>query len=930
MLEDSKSLVEKEARDLSNLGRLIDTPDNISELSDEEIADLCDNFGIIPNAKSRVKFIRHFYTMLGYELSNDLLYALADEPKAMLMLAPAGGGKTTTVTAIIDICKMLRRSKYTSNKQFSGDRVLSLVFNAANVPDMVDRHNELTSKINRWNLSSIPELDYWLECRTFHGFCLKWIMEYRMFLGLDRYPNDKKEIIIKAEMQNNLLQRAIENICKKLGMTEIPNGLTPNNLLNVRNLCVETKKTLEDLKDTDKVVDIGIEVEHIQAILDAYDKTKSFSRRLDNTDLLTLFYKLVTTNEDALNRIKGSYDLITADEFQDFTLLLREILYMIVADDTQLICIGDDDQAIYGFRGADNDNALTFKDYFPNAKIHLLQTNRRCPSNVLDLAVNVIGSNKLRFPKKMHAIKDKGEIYFRPYNDRLGQFMNIVKELKTFSSTELRDCVISYREKTPSIIIANLLYEANIPFYVNSGYGPFDYPLLYNVLSVLRALQAFDDKNKLLDLYKVLPITRKELAEALQYDLVKKKFVDETAVISLDKIPFSPTKMNNPSFLKVYKYLIYVAQNMDNIPMKDYGSTIVTLVKKYYYNYVASKSNIDEFVYKFCTERCLKFFDSNFNFRELYAYYQKQRDELFKRQLQKDGVCLSTFHALKGLEFDSVFAVDLSESIFPKFSMIDFRPYDEMTKQELKESETRLFYVVVTRSKRRLYLYYNKYDPSYYITMLLHGRQGVEREEKKEENVINVQVPSSKSFASFTQTNSQSLTSRLLNNQSPNDKQEVAVTDLDKREEVVIDVNNSVDVNDSIDIDLDNDFNGNDFSDNDFNDLSNDGLSNDDLSSDNLSTTVFGKVPNEQTYTSNQSTVPDEFKVSEVLDNSSVIMNSETVTDTIKVSSSNSPNDNSSTTQSPNGSDDVVRITAKPMNFRDNLVNSLLKGNFRK
>ena len=96
---------------LDDLGKLIDTPDNIDDLSDEQIAELCDSFGYVPKAESRVKFIRHFYKMLGFQISNDLLYALADEPKAMLMLAPAGGGKTTTVTAIIDCCKMLRKRK---------------------------------------------------------------------------------------------------------------------------------------------------------------------------------------------------------------------------------------------------------------------------------------------------------------------------------------------------------------------------------------------------------------------------------------------------------------------------------------------------------------------------------------------------------------------------------------------------------------------------------------------------------------------------------------------------------------------------------------------------------------------------------------------------------------------------------------------------
>lgn len=829
--------VDQQVNVLDRLASLIDTPDNIYELGDTDISNLCDSFGKTPNAKFRVMFIKEFYESLGYQISNDLLYALADEPKEMFIIAPAGGGKTTTVNSKVGLSKIFRKTSFTGSGRFSGDRVLSLVFNKANVPDMANKHAELISKVNTWKLNGIPSLDYWLECRTFHGFCLKWIMEYRSFLGLNAYPKEASDIIINPELQSSLLDNGIASVCKKLELTETPNGLKANNLLGVRNLCVETKRTLEDIKDTDKVIDLGIDVESIQTILTGYERAKGFMKRLDNTDLLSLFYKLLTTNEEALNRIKSYYDLITADEFQDFTPLLREILYMIVGENTQLICIGDDDQAIYGFRGANNDNVISFKEHFPNAKIHLLQTNRRCPSNVLDLALNVINMNKNRFPKKMHALKGKGEIYFKPYNDRLGQFMSIVKELKTFSSEELSDSVISYREKSPSVVISNLLYEADIPFYINSGNGPFDYPLLKHVLGVMYALQYPDNKENLLNLYKVLPITRKELAEVLNYDLIKKKFLDDNK-ISLDKIPFSPSKMSNSNFVQIYRFLVSISKNIDNVPIKSYSETIISLVKKYYYNYVVSKSKLSTFIYDFCSERCVKFFNVNFNFKELYAYYQKQRDILFERQKNKRGVCLSTFHALKGLEFDSVFVTDLCESIYPNFSMIDFRPYDEETKQELKESETRLFYVVITRSKRRLYLYYDKHDPSVYVVMLLGGYDGLQREEKKEENIVNVSI-----------TNSNPL-SNLLN--------QPKVTPV--REEIVVDVNKGADVsldeqsitNGEVEINLDDEVSFNESP----------------LPSENISPNVEKVVlPNDQ-----------------------------------------------------------PKVTSKPFNFRDNLVNSLLNG----
>lgn len=718
----------------------IDTPDNIMELSEKEIASLCATGEGVRNAQTRIQFIKSIYQVLGYTLTNDLLYALADEPKEQLIIAQAGGGKTTTVSVKIALEKIYRKSRFTRDGKLKGDRVLSLVYNSANVPDMLNRHTDVISTINRLKVPGL-QLDFDLECRTIHSFCLKWIKIYASELGLFGYNR------MEDDLAASLMQSAILAACKKNGIAKIPKALTSSNLMSLYNFIVETKSNLEDIKDTDKVVDLGVEVSVIEMIFKTYTVTKKFSKGLDNTDLLINFRRLLDENAEAKKRIQEYYDFITADEIQDFTPFIMDLLRDIVADHTQLVCIGDDDQAIYGFRGADHNNALRFKTFFNDSKIHILQVNRRCPSDVLSLASKIINLNTKRFPKKIKGVKGKGNVYFRGYNDRIGQFISITNLIKNMSGEDKESCVVAYRERTSSIMMSNYLYEANIPFYVQRGYGPFDFPLFHHVMTVLRALQSRNDKRQLLNLYKVLPITKGELQEALHFDAKANNFTDGSEFVDIDKIEFSQVRMNNPVFKKTYQILIQISQRMDSLQMTQYVNGIIDLVKKYFFNFIAQETNIDPDIYDFCSKKCTEFFNKNFNFKELYAYYSSEQTRLYQWKMNKVGVCLTTFHALKGLEFRNVILTDLAESIFPNFGAIDFRPYDEDTKVNLKEAENRLMYVALTRSKQNLYLYYSKQDPSIYIT-ILNSVSDFEEQEHNKANVVLNQENSLNSFSS--------------------------------------------------------------------------------------------------------------------------------------------------------------------------------------
>lgn len=691
----------------------VDTPNNIDALTEQDILLLCNSDGIVKSPKARIKMIKIIYKILGYDLSPDLMYALADETKEQLILALAGGGKTTTVSIKIALEKIYRESKFTKSGKLKGDRVLSLVYNKNNVRDMVDRHNQIISVINSLGIEDL-QLDYDLECRTMHSFCLKWLKqpEYSSFLGLINYK------LIEADRKSNILNTAIQNVCKKFNITKIPHTLTANAISELYNYMVETKSNLIDLENSEKVVDLGVEVEVIDKIITTYNNVKRMTRVYDYTDLLVKFKELLDTNEEARIRIKEYYDFITADEIQDFTPLLKDILHSIVGDHTMLVCIGDDDQSIYAFRGADNNNALRFKDTFPNAKIHLLKTNRRCPSNVLHLADSIIRLNTDRFPKVMKGVKGPGEIHFKGYNDRIGQYISMVNLIKGFNDSKRADTVIAYREKYSSLVLSNLLYESNMPFHVISGHGPFDFELFNHVISVMNALNSGGYKRKLLHLYKVLPVSKVEMQEALHYDPKKNSFTDGKDYVDIDKIEFSSVRMNNEIFVKTYSFLIAISKRIDIEPLNRYIPNLIGLIQRNFWKFMIKDSNLDPDITDYCIKKCINFFNKNVIYKEVYAFYISEKERLSKWNSSKSGVGLSTFHSLKGLEFNDVMICDLAESIFPNFGGIDFRPYDDETKKSLKECENRLFYVAVTRSKKNLYFFYSNNDPSFYISIL--------------------------------------------------------------------------------------------------------------------------------------------------------------------------------------------------------------------
>lgn len=716
------------------------TPKNIMEYTQSQILDLInDNDSrVFTNKSNRLKLINIIYNLLGYKLDMDILLAMLAEPESMLILATAGGGKTTMSQIKIILEKIVRRDN--AGKPLKGKRMLCLVYNTQNVPQMERKQNELITKLYAKGITGV-DLDRNIVCRTMHAFCLEWRNEYITQMGLLNYTQ------LSDDKQNKMFQTIAKTFAKKYDIKE--ENFSTSVLTGIYNLTHELMVPYEDMESLTKFEEVNLDIDIVVEFFNAYDNMKKIKRVYDYTDMLSKTLELLQTNDEARKRVQEHYDYIIVDEFQDCTPIMTEIVKCIKGDNTPLLCIGDEDQCIYNFRGADINNILEFKNKFPNGEIYSLGANRRCRKEIFEAAKSVIERNELRFDKPMFCIKDGGKVELRSYYSQMGQLINIVDDLKNLPSDELNDTIICYREQKSSIRLTSILDEHNIPFHILSGYGPYSHELFKHLTDVFDMIYMAKDREYLVNLYKVTEMTRSDCYMAIHYDAKKKKFKDENDYKHFLDRNYGKYS-NRLGFLKTMNQLNELSQRILTEPMCNYFDEIWELFKKYFWNWKKSQNENEE-IDTYFEEQVAKIFKSKLTYEHFLHEYELRTNRVKSNNLDKAGVAISTFHKLKGLEYKNVYIIDLSDDIFPNYSRIELQKYKPETEKQLKESEVRLMFVAMTRAKDNLYLYYNANNPSLYAQWVLDWK------ESKDKQVTPIKSLESFSLESLMQQNTSSL-----------------------------------------------------------------------------------------------------------------------------------------------------------------------------
>lgn len=706
---------------------------DIDKLTIAEIMEYVTDCEQVPSREKRKRLIEIIYQVLGYNLEPDLLLFLLDESKRILGLAPAGGGKTTAINVKLILQKLYRKSSIREGK-ISGDHILSLVYNRENVKDIQNRHRELVYKLKSSGLGEIKairDMDDFIQVSTFHGFCRDMIITYQSRCGVVGYKE------MSDESKSHLMTMAVKAQIKKFNYTDLDiSNISMPKLLNVYNYMREAMLTSNELNSISMFSDLGLDIDFVTACFTTYDSVKKRKKQYDYTDMLTIFWNLLSENEDVRERIADAYEFITADEVQDTTKIISCILEML-SRKSPLICIGDDDQSIYQFRGADNQTIVNFSEIFKDGKVFLLKTNRRCPRNVISMATTLINTNVNRYSKEIRAINPDGNITFQGYSDRKGELISIVERIKDMSEQERKDTCICYRNRNSSRNLSTMLLNEGISFHTLSGVKPYTHNLYKICFDILDALTYCNNKELLFNLYKCLPVKRDEMADALRWDPEKGKPTDGEYIMWISDINFI-SKIDNQRFQTDMALLIKISECMHKVPLNTYFPNLFNMILRYYWEYQVKVRGLDIEEDIDFRKEVFAYFNINKPYKEMKINHDSCVKIMNMDERDRQGVCLSTFHSLKGLEFKNVIIIDLQESIFPNITMIENKPYSDEAKQSLIECETRLFYVAITRTKKNLIMYYNKSDPSYYITLLINSEDNAKEANTIESNDSNL------------------------------------------------------------------------------------------------------------------------------------------------------------------------------------------------
>lgn len=574
----------------------------------------------------------------------------------VLVVAGAGSGKTKTLT---------HRIAHLIKTGVSPDKILAVTFTNKASQEMKERIKDLVSLEGRY-----PKIS------TFHSLCLFILRENS---GENGIP--KNFSILDESEAMSLIKEAIKEL-------KIENDkLTPRffksqiSFLKNKNLKVEELIT-ESHNDT-----------IIKNIWNIYEKKKRENHALDFDDLMTKTLELLESNRDILHKYQDRWDYVHVDEYQDTNKLQYKITRMLSDNNKNIFVVGDADQSIYSWRGAEISNIIDFEKDFPGAKTILLEENYRSTKNILDAANNIILQNKNRIDKNLFTQGTSGEkiSVYMAKNER-DEAKHVGEEIVSLldSGVKANQIAILFRANFQSRTFEEKMLYMGIPYQV-LGIKFFDRKEVKDIVAYIRASM---NRESMVDIKRTINYPKRGIGK-----------------IGLEKI-VSGEKLNGALELKKQAYFKILDEIKEYIPGKKVSEII---------SFVLEKSGIKTDLMSQGEEgheRLSNIFEFQ-NFGNKYDLLEGEEailtmlDEVSLLSDQdsiqndpKSGVKLMTVHASKGLEFDHVFIVGLEEGLFP------YEKEGESKKDG--EEERRLFYVAVTRARKRLFL-------SYCVTRFIFG-----------------------------------------------------------------------------------------------------------------------------------------------------------------------------------------------------------------
>ena len=582
---------------------------------------------------------------------------------SILILAGAGSGKTRTIT--------YRIAHMIENIGISPYSILAVTFTNKAAKEMRERVENLVGEVAKSCTIS-----------TFHSFGMRLLRMYAAEVGYSPnftiYDTDDQKRIIKA-------------ILKGQNITVNGNKLTERDLISIISKIKEEIKTIEEYSVMNK---------QIIEVYEKYNRSLIESNAMDFSDILLNTYKLLQKPE-ILEKVQNKYKYIMIDEYQDTNNLQYKIIDLIARKSSNLCVVGDENQSIYGFRGANILNILNFETNYNNAKIIKLEENYRSTTTILDAANELIKNNKSSKDKKLWTQNGKGDLIkvlaCDNARDEVSRIIEIIKENHQ-NGIAYRDMTILYRTNAQSRVFEEGLLRYSIPHKVFGGISFYSRAEIKDIIAYLSIIVNPQDE---LNLQRIINVPKRKVGEKGIEKIItyaRENNLNLLEVLSHIKEISGLTVVGKEKLLEMYDIIkelrdlsyietaSYIVQTLiDKIKYIDY-------IKENYDDAEARIENIDEF------KNSILELENVVGELRLNEYLENvslisATDDLEEKS---DYVKLMTIHNSKGLEFPIVFLVGFENEIFPGSRA--------MFEEKEMEEERRLCYVALTRAEKKLYL----------------------------------------------------------------------------------------------------------------------------------------------------------------------------------------------------------------------------------
>lgn len=604
-----------------------------------------------------------------YGLNPQQAEAVINTEGPMLIMAGAGSGKTKVLT-----CRVANLLQ----KGVRPYRILAITFTNKAAAEMRERVN---------NMSGPAAKDVWLF--TFHAFCARFLR-----MEIDKLPGYGGNFAIydTADSQN-----LIKQILKEMNLDDKrfqPSGIL-SRISNAKNALQDAAAFARQAGDfyEQKVADI----------YSHYEQKLQLNNALDFDDLLMLSIKLLQENKEVREKYQDRFDYLLVDEYQDTNHAQYLLTKFLAAKHRNICVVGDADQSIYGWRGADIQNILDFEKDYPDAKVIKLEQNYRSTQIILDAANAVIENNTGRKPKNLWTENKSGAdiIYFQAVDER-DEARFVIEQLQNLQRTEnkkLGDMAILYRTNTQSRIFEEMLIKSGISYNMVGGLKFYERKEIKDIIAYLRVI--FNPADSL-SLLRIINVPKRGIGDA---SLAKIQAYSAANNVSLFEAVSNAAAIDGLSSRFVSKLddlagIIFELMNLANeAPVEDLIDRVLRdtgyLEELENERTPQAQSRIDNLHELISVAQEFAASEEENNLENFLAHVALVSD-VDDTELGEDAITLMTLHSSKGLEFPVVFLVGMEEGLFPHARTL-------MDETEIEE-ERRLCYVGITRAKEKLFL----------------------------------------------------------------------------------------------------------------------------------------------------------------------------------------------------------------------------------